>query len=268
MRIRYIDVAPAHEETRPLLMVHGHTGRLEEYEEMLPTLAKNRRVIILDLPGSGLSEKPDRAYSLKLYEDTILQLLDARGVQLCDVAGGSLGGNLVLRLGHREEQRFARLAAWAPAGVWEPARIYAFLIKLLGGNFLFWPSLKIQSRYWYMPTWPGRSAALAQSFSYYRQVFSRGFVRMYWDIGRDQMLQSLFPLAKAIAQPTFVAWGDQDHGMGMGVGVKKLMTLLPRGELKVFAGARHSLAQEVPEELAQAVDEFLLRKIAADVQAA
>jgi pimeloyl-ACP methyl ester carboxylesterase len=41
--------------------------------------------------------------------------------------------------------------------------------------------------------------------------------------------------------------------------VKRLRALLPRAELKVFPGARHSLAAEVPAPLAGAVDEFLLR---------
>jgi pimeloyl-ACP methyl ester carboxylesterase len=262
LRLRYIDVAPSREAiNKPLLMIHGHTSRIEEYEEMVGVLSQQRRVLVVDLPGCGYSDKPDRPYTLRFYEDTLLGFLDALGIGAVDLAGGSLGGNLVLRLGAREADRFSHLAAWAPAGVWQPARISAALMRILGGRLLFWPMLRIQSRYWYAQTWPGRQAALRESFMYYKQVVERGFIRMYWDIAVDQMLQSLFPLAQKIMQPVFLGWGDKDNGLGMAAGVRQLKSLLPRSELKIFSGARHSLAQEVPVELASAVDEFLLRRI-------
>jgi pimeloyl-ACP methyl ester carboxylesterase len=70
-------------------------------------------------------------------------------------------------------------------------------------------------------------------------------------------MTSLFPIAPAIAQPTRVVWGDQDHALGMGEGVRRLVGLLPHASLRVMQGARHSLAVEVPDELAAEVDSFL-----------
>ena len=102
LRLRYIDVGPHDPSERPLLMIHGHTSRIEEYEELVEVLSQSRRVLVVDLPGCGFSDKPDRPYSLKFYEDTLLGFLDHLGVGAVDLAGGSLGGNLVLRLGARE----------------------------------------------------------------------------------------------------------------------------------------------------------------------
>lgn len=262
LRMRYIDV-PAREPEGaglPLLLIHGHTSRIEEYDDLIPYLCQHHRVLVCDLPGCGYSDKPFRRYDLAFYEDVLLAFLDRLGVQQAHVAGGSLGGNLTLRLGHRHPDRFPRLVAWAPAGAWEPARRVGRLLRALGNRALFWPVVWGQSRFWYERSWPGREQALKETFRYYKEVACRGFVRMYWDVAADQLAQSHFAYAHEIRQPTLLMWGDKDHGLNMGVGVKRLSELIPRSTLTVFEGARHSLANEVPERVGTAASAFLLEK--------
>ena len=263
LRLRYIDV-PAlepREPNIPLLLIHGHTSRIEEYDDIVPYLSRYHRVLVCDLPGCGYSDKPhQRRYTLRLYEDVLLAFLDALGVQKAYVAGGSLGGNLVLRLGHRIPDRFQRLVAWAPAGAWRAARWKGHALRYLGNGVLFWPTVWGQSRFWYAKNWPGRKQALAETFAYYREVSCRGFHRMYWDVAADQLAQSHFGYAHEIQQPTLLVWGDRDHGLNMGKGVKRLKELIPNSQLRVFEGARHSLASEVPQALAEEANGFLLGK--------
>jgi pimeloyl-ACP methyl ester carboxylesterase len=263
LRVRYIDVGPtepaAGEPALPLLLIPGHTSRVEEYDAMVPALARRHRVVVTDYPGSGWAEKPDREYSLRLYEDVSIALLDQLGIGAALLAGGSQGGNLVLRLGHRFPARFPRLAPWAPGSAWDAQPRVARVTRAVRSYALFWPIVWVQSRFWYGPDWPGRDAALAETFAYYREVMGPGFVRMYFEMAADQVGRSLFELAPAIHQPVWLGWGDQDDGANMGEGVARLCQLLPRCELRVFPGARHSLAAEVPGELAAAVEEFLDR---------
>jgi 2-hydroxy-6-oxonona-2,4-dienedioate hydrolase len=266
VRLRYVDVGPSAGHSAsgpPLVMVHGIASRLEEYEDMIGPLAAHRRVVVMDLPGNGYSDKPDRPYTLGFLEDAVLGLLDQLAIGPADLAGGSLGGNLVLRLGHRAPQRFRRLVPWGPAGTWEPMRLLGALasVWLHARSVAFWPIVWVQSRFWYRRSWEGRDEALRQTFAHYREIHGRGFLRMYFEIVREQVMTSLFPIAPAIAQPTLVAWGDQDHALGMGPGVKRLVGLLPHASLRVFEGARHSLASEVPVELAHEVDAFLTARL-------
>src|SRR3954463_13952356 len=61
LRIRYIDVGPTDAgaaSERPLLLMHGLSSRLEEYDDLVPLLARRHRVLVPDLPGSGYSDKP------------------------------------------------------------------------------------------------------------------------------------------------------------------------------------------------------------------
>jgi pimeloyl-ACP methyl ester carboxylesterase len=257
MRLRYVDVGESNGEP-PLLLLHGLASRIEEYDELVTALRpKRRRMIILDLPGNGYSDKPNRKYTLGLLEDAALALLDHLGVRRANVAGGSLGGNLTLRLGARQPERFAKLAAWAPAGAWEPHRVWPRLLKLLPWRLVFWHALRIQSRFWYHPKWPGREKALEHAFMHFREVYCEGFLRMYCDLGFEQVTTSLYPIAPTIRQPTLLGWGDQDDGLNMGEGVKHLEKLLPNARLVVFPDARHSLANEIPGKLAETVDGFL-----------
>jgi pimeloyl-ACP methyl ester carboxylesterase len=257
IRIRYIDVGVDDGTEPPLLLLHGLASRIEEYEQLVAALKTPRRIIVLDLPGNGYSDKPNRSYSLTMMEDAALALLDELGVQRANVGGGSLGGNLTLRLGLRQPERFGKLAAWGPAGAWEPKRVWPYFLRMIHGDWLFWPMIRVQSRFWYHPSFPGREEALLRTFAHFREVHCPGFVRMYYDLGFEQVTTSLFPVAPNIRQPTLLLWGDKDNGLGMAAGVKKLASLIPGSRLVVFEGARHSLADEVPVPLAQSIDAFL-----------
>jgi len=264
LRLRYIDVGPLDADAggSVVVLIPGHTSRIEEYDGLVPVLARQHRVLVVDFPGSGYSDKPEREYTLAFYEDTLIAFLNALGVGRAHLAGGSLGGNLVLRLGHRFPERFERLVPWAPGSAWEAHPKTAALLRAVAGYPLFWPIVKVQSRYWYSDDWPKRDALLQITFTYYHEVMSPGFVRMYFGMAADQVARSLFDIAPDIRQPTLLGWGDRDDGADMGAGVARLHQLLPHSELKVFHNARHSLAAEVPDALAAAIAEFLSRPAA------
>jgi pimeloyl-ACP methyl ester carboxylesterase len=260
LRLRHIDIAPTAPDAPPgatLLVIPGHTGRIEGFVDMAPHLAYRHRVLILDLPGSGESEKPDRRYDLTFYEDVLVAYLDAMGVDRAVPVGGSLGGNLVLRLGHRFPDRFPVLTLWAPGGAWKAKPWLASLMRRVCGRRLFWPSVRIQSRFWYAADFPDRDRELDETFAYYRRVMSPGFVAMYWGIAAGQVGQSLFDIGPDIRQPSLLMWGDQDNGAGMGKGVAHLHELIDGNELVVFPGRRHSLEAEIPAELAANVVRFV-----------
>ncbi len=173
VRLRYVDVPSLAESESgpPVVMLHGIASRIEEYEDLIGRIRAKRRVIVMDLPGNGYSDKPERSYSLSFFEDAVLGLLDHLDVKEADLTGGSLGGNLVLRLAHRTPERFRRLAPWAPGGAWEPMRMLGMLtgLWLRSGTTFFWPCVWVQSRFWYDPAWARRDAALQEAFAHYRE---------------------------------------------------------------------------------------------------
>ncbi len=261
LRLRYIDVGPRDggDSLETIVLIPGITSRIEDYDALVPGLAENRRVLVLDLPGSGYSDKPERTYDVRFYEDTLVSFLDVLGVARAHLGGGSLGGNLVLRLAHRFPHRFDRLFAWAPGSAWKGHPFLAWLVRLATSRSLFWPFVRIQSRYWYCRDLPGRAEILRTNLAYYREVMCSGFVKMYFGIAADQVAHTLFDIAPDIRRPTLLAWGDRDNGANMPKNILRLRELLPRVEFAVFRGARHALATEVPVTLTAAIEEFLSR---------
>ena len=258
LRLRYLDEGKG----PPILLIHGHTGRIEEHDEIVKQLRRRFRVLAFDFPGSGYSDKPEREYTLRFYEDTALAFLDQLGIKQCYLAGGSLGGNLTLRLAARAPERFTRLVAWSPGSAWEAKPTQAGIIRFFTGygNYPFFRAMvRVQSTYWHRPTWPGREAALQDAFATYDEVVSPGFVMMYWGIAADQWGSSLFDVAPKVKQPLLLIWGEEDSTPGMGPGIKRVCQLAAHCEFLSFPGAGHSVAMEYPEKFNQAALEFLTR---------
>jgi pimeloyl-ACP methyl ester carboxylesterase len=122
---------------------------------------------------------------------------------------------------------------------------------------MFWPIVRGQSRFWFARDFPGREAALAETFAYYREVMCPGFLDMYFGLAADQVGASLFPIAPEIHQPTLLMWGELDHGGGMGKGVARLADTIPDADFVTFPGVRHSIEAEQPVALAITIKGWL-----------
>ena len=99
------------------------------------------RVILPDLPGYGFSSKPeDVIYSMDYFNQKIIELLDALGVETFSLIGNSLGGALSIGLGLSHPARVKNLILMAPGGVEEMAvynempGIKKLLADFLGGD--------------------------------------------------------------------------------------------------------------------------------------
>jgi pimeloyl-ACP methyl ester carboxylesterase len=86
----------------PVLLIHGlysSVRRNWEAPGTLQMLAASYQVIALDLPGHGLSDKPDRidAYGLAMVDD-VVALLDHLKIKKAHVVGYSMGGMITMKL--------------------------------------------------------------------------------------------------------------------------------------------------------------------------
>lgn len=105
-------------EGEPVVLIHGLGTNLAFWRETIPALeAAGRRVIALDLPGYGLSDKADVSGSMPDFAAAVAGTLDALDVAEADVVGISMGGQIALTLALDHPDRVRRLALLSPAGI-------------------------------------------------------------------------------------------------------------------------------------------------------
>jgi len=101
----------------PLLFLHGLGSNLSLWRETLDAFDDSHRVLALDLPGFGLSDKDDVPGTMSFFADVVTGFLDERGIDAVTVVGVSMGGQVGLTLALEAPERVRRLALVSPAGV-------------------------------------------------------------------------------------------------------------------------------------------------------
>lgn len=100
-----------------LLFVHGLDSNLSIWRHNLDAVADTHRVMALDLPGFGRSDKTDVPGTMTFFADTIAAFLEACGIDAVTYVGVSMGGHIGFRFALRHPERVERLALVSPAGV-------------------------------------------------------------------------------------------------------------------------------------------------------
>jgi pimeloyl-ACP methyl ester carboxylesterase len=99
----------------PLVLIHGIGSQWQVWVPVLDSLARERDVIALDLPGFGESlPLLGQAPSVPGLARSVARLLSELGVERPHVAGNSLGGAVALELGRMGAAR--SVCALSPAG--------------------------------------------------------------------------------------------------------------------------------------------------------
>lgn len=109
-------VEPRDPDATPLVFVHGLSSTMGFWEHQLPHFAEQRRVLALDLPGYGMSGRPDAPYTPPWFSEVLAAWLDEVGLERVVVVGHSMGGQIALTFALAHPDRVEGLVLAAPAG--------------------------------------------------------------------------------------------------------------------------------------------------------
>jgi pimeloyl-ACP methyl ester carboxylesterase len=114
-RLAYIDAGTGGET---IVLIHGLATNAGYFRYNIAELARSHRVIAVDLPGYGKSEKrASFPYTMSFYAASVAGLLRELNVQRVVAGGHSMGGQIAMLLALQEPQLVSALVLLDPAGI-------------------------------------------------------------------------------------------------------------------------------------------------------
>ena len=122
-----------------LVLLHGVGDWHRTWRRVAPLLAGSFRVLMPDLPGHGLSGRPDAAYTLPWFAGVIAAWMGEIGVPSAHFCGHSYGGGLAQSMMIRHRALVDRLALVASGGLGREVAFPLRLASLPGVEYLSGP---------------------------------------------------------------------------------------------------------------------------------
>ena len=256
---------PAHP---PVLLLHGIGRSLADWEPQHSRLADEHRVISVDMPGFGFSQRLPEPTTLRSLAEGVLGTLDALGEpRPVHVMGNSLGGAVAMQLSALAPDRVATLTLVNSAGFGKEVTIVLRLLGVPGlgrrllaaadrsaitrseralffdGAFVTEERIDHAVR---VARQPGAAAVFLEA------TRALGTVRGVSAGWRSALLADV----AAHPKPTLVVWGDRDlilpaHHL------RAARVALPHAQSHVFADTGHMPQVERAAQFAELVRGFL-----------
>ena len=251
----------------PVVCIHGLGGTKASFLTTIAALSGERRVIAMDLPGFGDSEKPLGAgYDAPYFAEAVIGLLDGLGMEKAHLVGNSMGGRVAIEVGLLHPERVSSLVLLAPALAWLRDRRWRWLLRgPLPKLGLVQPAPRVITERLVRGLVPGgRDGWTAAGIDEFLRSFltPRGRVAFY-EAARNIYMdephgeQGLWTRMEGLEPPSLFVWGEKDTLVPIGF-EKHVERVLPRAEhLELECG--HVPQMEEPEKTHEAMAEFFDR---------
>jgi pimeloyl-ACP methyl ester carboxylesterase len=245
-----------------VVVLHGLSDSERTWWPVMAELARYHRVLGLDLPGCGLSARPDASYSLDWQARVVDAWFDRVGITTCDVVGHSFGGGLAMWLLLYRASSIRRLALVAPGGLGRDLAIelrlaaLPFVVERCGQRWMG-PVTRLLTRL------NAGSLAVEECRRLRRMNASPGTARAFARTVRDciswrgQKRYFLHGAGSVQSLPAIALfWGEKDRVIPIRHG-EELCSVLENCTLERFPDAGHFLHWQRPDELARALLRYL-----------
>lgn len=239
-----------------LVFLHGLGACLQDWYAQKEALCLEYRVVLVDLKGHGLSDKPHEEYTIVKFAQEVQLLLEALNITTYTLVGWSMGGMIAMQMALNAPQKIKQLIV-VNSGPNAQAHNLKLKLMVWGRNCL----LSHFSMSWVakMVAWnlfpEGHQGhlrhALIERFKANDPiVYDRCWQALFnWDVS-DRL--------DSIMCPTLVVTADNDY---TDIEHKRrYCRQLKQGVFKVISNSRHGTPIDQPEQLNQAIIHFLPSK--------
>lgn len=238
-----------HGQGKPIVLLHGSFMTIPlNWSHLLPLLAKDRKVIVVELQGHGRTRDIPRDISYEGMADDVSGLLRHLKIDRADILGYSMGGGVAFQFAVRHPDQLRRLVVlsgtYAHDGWWPDveASFATFTAEMFKGS-------PIQKQYESLGNDP------AHFPEFVRKVI--GIDLKPYDWSKD---------VKNIQAPIFMAIGDADgvryeHALELfrakGGGKMGDLHGLPESRLAILPGTTHIGMTQRTDTLVPMINDFL-----------
>jgi len=248
-RIEYMDAG----EGEPLVLLHGFSGDKDHWTRVAPYLVPYFRVIAIDLPGFGASDKPtDRRYAGSDQVRYLHAIVGALGLSSFHLGGNSMGGMISARYAAAYPNEVKTLWLLAPGGVGngptgklgglKPGDPVPLLARSVADadRILHW----VASKPPYIPGAVKRVLAdrAAADYPLHSKIF--------FELNAEWVAAPLENTVKGLQTPTRIVWGEQDNLLPV-ANAEQLHEAMPNSSVLRLPGIGHIPMIEAPQAVAE-----------------
>ena len=262
-QIAYLDVG----EGPAVILIHGFGGSMWQWEYQQHALSQHFRVLTLDLPGAGLSDKPEIDYSPDQMLDFLVGFMDTVKTPQATLVGNSMGAGLAIGMALAHPARVAKLVLidGLPQHVMEkltspsvrraletraPSWLVAFGNRLFGGLMIESVLREIvHDPALLTPAVIERSNRNRQRPGLIKPIMAVRENLPLWESGFATRLGE-------ITHPTMVLWGEEDRVFPIAVG-EELHQTIKRSQFIRIPKAGHIPQWEQPDVVNQELITFI-----------
>lgn len=244
-------------EGSPLLMIMGLGFSGNAWSPLPAELRTHFRVIRFSNRGTGLTDKPDEEYSVRMMAEDAVGLLDELGIRKAHVLGGSMGGMIAqeMALNHPDLVwgMVLMCTTCGARGVQPDPQIAAALAPTPGLSRQEWIRRAVSVMVTPEFLEKGRDV-LEEAFREDLENPTPAYV-----VGRQMMAVVRFDSYRRLVQiqaPTLIMHGEKDQLVPV-QNARILHERIPDSTLLILPGAPHSFGWTKPKETAKAIVEFL-----------
>lgn len=260
-----------------IVLIHGITGRSEQWETAMPLLSAGHEVLAPDLLGHGESAKPRGDYSLGAYASAVRDTMVALGHERATIVGHSLGGGIAMQFAYQFPERCERLILVNSGGLGREVHPMLRASTLPGSEYvmpiLLHPKLieageAVGRLLGLLKLQAGTDLAeVAQGFASLGDAEARSAfietMRAVLDPG-GQRVSALDRLYLAESVPTLIVWGESDPIIPVDHG-HAAHEAMPGSRLELLPGVGHFPQVERPHEFAALLSDFIAETEPADL---
>ncbi|MEM8797090.1 MAG: alpha/beta fold hydrolase [Pseudomonadota bacterium] len=276
-KMHYLDEGEAANKS-VVLALHGNPTWSFLYRSFVKGLSAERRIVVPDLIGFGLSDKPrdEGAYSLKGHIDTIEALVVKLDLSNVTLVIQDWGGPIGLGVAARQPDRIRALVVMNTFGFYPPVdgmdpeklKLPAPLLMMRSkglGDFIVRRLGFFERQVMKMATATKRKGPIKRAYTkIFRNPGERAgvmaFPRMIPTNTRHPsariLIEETAPYLERFMGPAQIFWGVKDPLFPIEA-LTAWKKRLPQARVTEFANARHYLQDDVPDQLVSELGEFL-----------